>query len=1294
MTDDRDDSDVDRQGVADSSTGATPEAADSSGGGASEDEGVDENAVPAADSTAETADEESPAEPGGAVNTGDEPGASDAGATSQRDSASTSAGEGDSDGLLAGGLPVSRRNVLGGAAVGLGSGTLGYLLGSGFSPSDLRGDGEDGVVSGTDADEHLPFDVWEEMQHGLRTSPDHLPGRATTLVDWANERHERRAAAVDDDGVTARVAEESTSDDEGVSSITVGAGSSDGHRFYGGTATLRSPGAVTDDEIEEDGDDETPSDTVGDDEPDPDLGPVVDDVDILEALFEFVRDGIQTVPTSRSDIDDVAEVLRWGGRGALRCGMGTPRDKAEALANLYHQAGYSATVRETRVDREEQGLTAEEIRTQWLQTPAVEDEPDITDEQLEAWADRLEREPAEDMTVVDEGGGDSLALADSLRDLLPAEPSESRNGPSEFDWRWNSARSSSQSIPVVEVFDDDQNRYYANLFGDVPFGEIGDDNRIEEPETDVETVRVTLSAATSNTIEEPFELVSGEWAVPDLVGRQLLVRTPTLTDPVEFPTVGIDDMNMFTPSLTLQGPDMTDAEQAELSEFGDMITLSGDRLSADFEFKDGEVVFSSERIMKDGQVFFDPDDVPDLETIESVEVDADSTNYPRIRLEATVLDSSGDHVAGLPGPVFSATDEGQIVHPSLVDTRPVPKILYVIDDSGSMGRGVDAATDDEKYDELEALMVEMAPGATIERRYVDSAMWTHLPDAIADNPDLIVFAHDGQPANAYDERADPLFEVAPRTVLLSAYDESAPVEDEVVLHQAELTGATVTPMGDWELLRERVADAVVDVVDSVPTYRFDYHVPDDGLGTREVELSIGAEPDREAETTGDDTDADVGNDGNEETEPPEVTAVAEATTNYETSGSTGVIRSLVGLYLTVEYDGRSVTRTLGGWDPLQDDSWDPYSDDPDEETGFGMPGLVDFARDTKMAMLGGVDISFEGDGVPLSVLLDDMMQARHSYRELHALVEEIGADASGEMTDEEFHELLAVYKRGRMEVAWDPLFVQTPLPNRQNEDGLTYFLGPRTVAYQVKPVIENGNLDLEESLDILPISRATTATEDPDEGFYRTLERTARMSIMEDARFDSSTLSLLEGSALADTDDLDEYEADRDQYEDLRRHAGLDRRSYQLAPRDGSSYAMWNVNRRTGTLLGIMPDGTGGAVRRRRLASMQDRDRAEAALDLYLDVLEEANLLSKTGGAALGVVAAYYAHLADLYAKVTAIVGSISGGDPSTGPGMAGLGGVAGGTASDVIRDAAEDQIPGSDWVSRFANMATIAGFP
>ena len=34
----------------------------------------------------------------------------------------------------------------------------------------------------TPADEHVPFDVWEELRTALRTSPDHLPARAKQLV--------------------------------------------------------------------------------------------------------------------------------------------------------------------------------------------------------------------------------------------------------------------------------------------------------------------------------------------------------------------------------------------------------------------------------------------------------------------------------------------------------------------------------------------------------------------------------------------------------------------------------------------------------------------------------------------------------------------------------------------------------------------------------------------------------------------------------------------------------------------------------------------------------------------------------------------------------------------------------------------------------------------------------------------------------------------------------------------------------------------------------------------------------
>ena len=1133
-----------------------------------------------------------------------------------------------STGETDGGMPIDRRTVLkgaalgaGGAAIGLGSGTAGFLLGRWGGPDrpDFFGD-----------DEHLPFDIWDELQTGLRTSPNHLPGRAAQLVEKAQRRDE-----LEEERAAEAEAEAEAADDD----------SDDGVGPFGAPTRQTFAVAVDDEDETEEEPVEFETENVQE--------------EVLKELFEFVRDEIQTVPTGRDDIDDVTEVVRWGGRGALRCGMGTPRDKAEALARLYREAGFSAVAREVDVEVEEVGLTEEEVKADLLAPPEHEGEPEIDEEDIEAWAERLGREPPSenDVEVADEDGEDSAALAASLRDVLPDDAADT----GEFDWRWNSSNSSTQPVPIVEVFDDDHTRYYANLFGDVPFGEAGSDERIVDlPEPDTQTVSVTLSAAMPENLSDPFELVSGEWEVPDLVGRQLLVRTSSVIDPVEVPMIRIDDMNMFLPALALQDPHMSTEEQVEHSEFGDMLTISGDRFSADFEIEDGEVVVEDEAITRNGETFYDPETAPDPTEIETLEVEADPGNYTRIRLEVTALDGDGEHVTGLPGSVFAATDEEEVVAPIMVGNQPAPEILYMIDDSGSMRRGVSAATDEEKYDELQELMEQRYPEADIERRYVDSAMWTHLPDAVADNPDLLVYAHDGEPEHEFVENTRSLLENAPPTVLLSAYDGSAPVEDEVVLHQAELTGAEVAPMGEWDLVRETVESAL-EALDP-PTYRFDYEVPDTQPGTRDVELFVG--------------------------EDPLESAHDQATTSYLAEDS-GATRALVGLYLTVEHDGREVTRTLGGWNPLEDEEWNPYGDDPDPETGFGMPGLRDFAEDTKLALLGGVDISFEGDGVPVPVAFDDIAQARHSYRDIHAFAEETGIDADSELGQGDHQELLDVWNEGTVSVQWDPMFVQAPLANRIDNDGLTYFLTPRMVVSQSRLAMESGEIISEQSLDVLPMTRASTASDGTDERFYRTLEQTARISILEDTQHDTSTLSLIGGSNLTERSNLSDHDVDSDPYADLRRHAGLSTSSYQLAPTDGSELAMWNVEENTGTLLGIMPDGTGGAWRKRTVASVGSSDQAQLAMDIYLEIMDEIDCCSVASGGAMGAVALYFEFLAALYARVTAIIGAISvdGDYVDASPG-----GVVAGAAGDVAKDKVKDAVPAGEWIYEFWQMAEASG--
>jgi hypothetical protein len=935
--------------------------------------------------------------------------------------------------------------------------------------------------------------------------------------------------------------------------------------------------------------------------------------DDLEALFVFVRDEIATVPSGSGDFDASSSVVRWGARGALRSGTGTPRDKAELLASLYREAGYESSVVVIDVSYSDVGLTPEYVTDHTLRNIDHEFDPDVDDETRADWYDRLDTDTPEVPEFTDADGTEGKELAATVREFLSNDAIDAVD---EFHWRWGRRRRSGQ-IPIVEVVDDGE-IIYANLFLDAPFGELLPEDTdetaadVEEPpDPDVETVTVTLTAATPNDLstDGPFELVSGEWEVPDLVGRQLLVRTPPTLDPFEFPTVSIQDVNTFVPVLGLQAIDTTDEEMSELSAFGDAFTIKGDRLSVDLETEGGEITGEDETVLLNGEEMYNPDVMGDPSTVADLEITATATEYPFIELRATPTDDAGEYVEGLTGNMFKGIDENEDVVPTMVSNSAQPTILLLRDDSASMARGPlgDLPLENEWYDNLESAIESAIPDVYLETREVDSDIWTHLTSAIAesrdgfDGPDLVIYAHDGIPADELTDSMIPTLEDAPPTVLISAHDEEAPIEDETVLEQVELMGAEAVPFGEWELIESVVSEELKAL--SVP-YRLEYHVPDDERGERTVELTVGANSAESEQAT--------------------------ASTNYETP-SNSVTTTIVGLYLTVEVGDRSVTRTLGGYDPVLDgglDSESIYGSEASESD------IAEYGVDVRNAIFGGVDISFEGDGVPYGAALDDFLSALLSRETLAETTLE------GDLDDQR-----AALQEGFMEIPWELMQVQATMPNAVSEEGVTYFDGPRIAMMQEKPNVYSMDEDLavKTSVDVLPLSRAWTATEDPADGFRLTMDRTASIAVAEREAFDESTASLLDDVALIDSNDesIDDIPEDQlDEFDLVRERFGTGEDDHRLIPADGSARAFWNVDKESGTLLGVLDNATGGGNRYARFGTVSnDRfDRMNEVISEALDHLERVGAISGMGATSLGVVAEHYAGLAKLYAQVAAVI--------------------------------------------------------
>lgn len=63
-----------------------------------------------------------------------------------------------------------------------------------------------------------------------------------------------------------------------------------------------------------------------------------------EQIFAFVRDRISVLPPAADGFARSVGGRRWGVRGTLRCGFGTPREQADLLADLFRLAGLEAEV--------------------------------------------------------------------------------------------------------------------------------------------------------------------------------------------------------------------------------------------------------------------------------------------------------------------------------------------------------------------------------------------------------------------------------------------------------------------------------------------------------------------------------------------------------------------------------------------------------------------------------------------------------------------------------------------------------------------------------------------------------------------------------------------------------------------------------------------------------------------------------------------------------------------------------------------------------------------------------------
>ncbi|MEU7906960.1 hypothetical protein [Actinoplanes sp. NPDC049118] len=184
------------------------------------------------------------------------------------------------------------------------------------------------------------------------------------------------------------------------------------------------------------------------------------------------------------------------------------------------------------------------------------------------------------------------------------------------------------------------------------------------------------------------------------------------------------------------------------------------------------------------------------------------------------------------------------------------------------------------------------------------------------------------------------------------------------------------------------------------------------------------------------------------------------------------------------------------------------------------------------------------------------------------------------------------------------------------EGDLTFETGLRAVLHVDRPQFGTGRV---RRADVLPCTRWSTLGTDRVGAFDRTLERSAALAVAESVAFRTSTWGALKGKRLtvlpkgpvrsAQLATLPEasqaqWRALLDDWKDYDR----------LLPADGTPVAFWAVDPDTGSVLGVLADGSGGG----------------ATNDVECKIFEEKavlSLLGILGGAfgfgAIGVFASY-----------------------------------------------------------------------
>ena len=856
----------------------------------------------------------------------------------------------------------------------------------------------------------------------------------------------------------------------------------------------------------------------------------------ITAIFAFVRDEIALRPWSRPTYSVQIQSAGYAGlRGVLRSGIGTAREKTELLKSLFERAGFEAEIVDGDIDFDALG------GVELFSNARPSFKPTAEFDTIDRWLAELNAGPSDDFGTIDTTSDEADRLGTRL---LEAIPTEARGG----DTDWSQL---TQWLPLLRVTDT-SGTYYANP--NVSNAVLGEHYCLREPrpsprQAPIPTPRLglTLSITRQRAPSRLEPVLTGSWAVGDLIGRRVQLRFLPTQEAADLMSMPLAQLRTLMPTFMVAGKDLTEDDASRLGISGDPFTLDGDVILSD----DAGELNVGGRPRRLGNA-----DPMLAASVDSIDLSVNTSEYPRVRVEAGLFDAAGAAVAGLPAESFALHHANAPTTAFLQQNLPEPpRIAFALDFSTSLPDGFRRA-------ELAALVERIGTAVTtsdaafragafsggpigsaidwfggwqkeagdvartIRENAADasdaSSYFKSLAEATQSDANLVVLITDADGSGNETVEYTELISTGCPAVIIAL--PSALSRDEHFQRLAELSGGHLFYANE---LDQAVASIVeLARANTERPYVFDFVANDTDQTSAPLRLTL--------PLSGRFAEVDV------QTQDDIVAAG----------------RAISGVFLSIELGNRRVVRRLAGY-PVVSSSVQPLSDE--------------HLLDARLCLLGRHDLSVEAAAPTTGAALDDVLSAHLSCQGL------VEAAATGNED-----RIIAASGSGfeTLPSAW--LALNTPLPQQGDADSVSFQSGYRMILFSDVPTSDG---TYRRKTDILPFTDWRTIAPRGDE-FARTLRHSLQLTLIEAANAQRSTISEIGNDALSllpafqmsgwanriESTDKKKWQIAVADYGSPRLQRQL------LLPEAPSRGGYWSINIETGDVLGHLLDSTGGAT--------------------------------------------------------------------------------------------------------------------